>query len=106
MLIEEIKTLVKLAEKLEDEGRIEDSTSLFATAEKMTEDAEAEAAEPKSRELSGKAKAKLRTICKAAKSLVDADLDFRGPHKKSCHKVESLCEEICDLLKDMDFIKE
>lgn len=106
MSITVIRELVKLAEKLDNEGNIEEAAQLFATAEKMADDEEAEGKEPKSRELSGKAKAKLRTIYKAANSFVQADLDCRGPHKKACMKVEDFCEQICELLKDMDFIKE
>ena len=102
----EIETLLKMANKYDEEGRTEEALALDSTIQKLLVNAAKEDEDEKekgSRQMSGKAKAKFRTIKKAAESLVSADLDYRGPSKSSCRKVEMLCEEILEALKDCDF---
>ena len=99
-----ISALVKMAEQAETEGNVKEAADLTAIAHKMIEAAEKEKKEEKAaRQMSGKAKAKFRAVKKACKALCDADLDYRGPHKKECRKVETLCEDILDALAEVEF---
>lgn len=101
-LTNKIAALLKMAEKLEEEGNVEEAADLFHTAEKLVTAAEKEKKEEKGRSMSGKAKAKFRAVKKAAESLCAADLDYRGPNKKECRKVEMLCEDILEALAECD----
>lgn len=97
----ELATLIKIAQKLDDEGRTEEARQLDVMIMRMAAEEEKEEKEEKgAREMSGKAKAKFRAVKKACESLCDADLDYRGQHKAACRKVEMLCEEILEALKD------
>jgi len=102
----DVEALVEMSDKLDSEGNHEEAkrldvviASLVRLAEKEKEEEEGKGA----RQMSGKAKAKFRTLRKAVESLIQADLDYRGPHKNSCRKVEMLAEEILEALKDCDF---
>ena len=99
-----LEVLVKMAEKADEEGRTDEAMALDIAINKMVTAAAEEEDETKgSRAMSGKAKAKFRAVKKAAEALTAADLDYRGPHKSSCRKVEMLCEDILEALKDCDF---
>jgi predicted DNA-binding transcriptional regulator YafY len=101
----ELENLAQLAERLDAEGKTEEAMAVDMALNKLITAAkeEAEEAEQKGpRAMSNKAKAKFRAVKKACESLVAADLDYRGPNKSSCRKVEMLCEEILDALKDCD----
>ena len=99
----ELATLIKIAQKLDDEGRTDEARQLDSMIMRMAAEEEKEEKEEKSRAMSGKAKAKFRAVKKACESLCAADLDYRGEHKAACRKVEMLCEEILDVLKDCSF---
>jgi len=106
-LSKEMAELVKLANKFDASGMVEAAQQLDATLVKLAAEAEQEAEEEKKgRELSGKAKAKLRACVKAAQSLVDADLDMRGADKKACKKIEDLAEQILEAAKDCSFMSQ
>ena len=103
----EVETLLRMSEEADNEGNTEQAEVLHLAALKIVEAAEKEEKEEKAkkegRAMSGKAKAKFRAVRKAVDALLDADLDYRGPHKKECRKVETLCEEIQDALAECDF---
>ena len=99
MEVKELEFLTKLAQKYDDEGLTEEASKIdslimsrFAKEDKKEE----------GRAMSNKAKAKFRAVQKACQSLCDADLDYRGAHKKECRKVEMLAEDILDALKECD----
>jgi hypothetical protein len=97
----EIESLITLSEKLDEDGKTQESAALYATAQKLIKAAEEEEKEAKGpRQMSAKAKTKFRAVKKAAESLIASDLDYRGPYKSSCRKVEMLCEEILEALKE------
>jgi len=100
----ELEALVNMANELDEKGLTEQSQQLDIALAKIVQAAKEEDEEVKgARQMSGKAKAKFRTVRKAVESLIQADLDYRGPHKNSCRKVEMLCEEILEAIKDCDF---
>lgn len=100
----EIQNLLDLSEKLENQGNIDEAATLAATANRLIATAEKEDKEEKAaRSMSGKAKAKFRAVKKAAEALCAADLDYRGENKSACRKVEMLCEDILEALKDCSF---
>jgi len=101
-LVKDFELLVKLAQKFDDEGRTSEAQLLDGLAMKIASEQE-EDEKKGDRAMSGKAKAKFRALKKAAQSLVDADLDYRGPHKSACRKVEMLAEDMLDALADCDF---
>lgn len=95
----EIETLVELANRLDAENKTEQAMVVDAAIAKLIKSAaeEEEEKEKGPRQLSNKAKSKIRQVCKAAQSFIAADLDVRGEHKKHLRKLESLCEEICEI---------
>lgn len=100
----ELETLVELADRLDSEGKTQEAMTVDAAIHTLIKAAEAEEADEKgARSMSGKAKAKFRAVKKSCESLCKSDLDYRGPHKKECRKVETLCEEILEALKECDF---
>lgn len=100
----EIETLVNMANELDAKGLTEQSQQLDIAIAKIVQAAKEEEEDEKaSRQMSGKAKAKFRAVKKACESLCQADLDYRGPHKSQCRKVEMLAEEIVEAIKDCDF---
>lgn len=100
---EEIENLVKMANRLDEEGRRVEAAALDLTIQKLVTAAEEDEKEEEksARQLSNKAKSKIRAVCKAADSFVQANLDIRGEHKKHLRKLESLCEEICEIAKEL-----
>lgn len=100
----EIENLLKLSDQYDEEGRTEESAALFAVANRLIQSAEKEKKEEEGgRQMSGKAKAKFRAVKKACEALCSADLDYRGPYKKECRKVETLCEDILEALTECSF---
>lgn len=99
----EIETLVELANRLDAENKTDQAMVVDAAIAKLIKSAAEEEDEKEKgpRQLSNKAKTKIRQVCKAARAFVDADLDVRGEHKKHLRKLESLCEEICDIAATM-----
>lgn len=95
--------LLKVAQQLDDEGRLNEAKAIDSVILRMAKEKEEEEKESTSRNMSGKAKAKFRAVSKACESLCSADLDYRGAHKKECRKVEMLCEEILEALKECSF---
>lgn len=96
----EIETLVELANRLDAEDKIDQAMVVDAAIAKLIKSAAEEEEEEKGkgpRQLSNKAKSKIRQVCKAADSFIQADLDVRGEHKKHLRKLEALCEEICEI---------
>lgn len=101
---QDIAQLLKIAQKYDDEGRTDEARQLDGLAIRLAAEIEKEEKEEKeARSMSGKAKAKFRAVKKACEALCKADLDYRGEHKKECRKVETLCEDILEALKDCEF---
>lgn len=100
---EEIENLVKMANRLDEEGRVAEAAALDLTIKKLVTAAEEEEEkeEKGARQLSNKAKAKIRAVCRAAESLIGADLDLRGEHKKHLKALEDHCEKICEIAKEL-----
>lgn len=102
----EIAHLVKMANKLDEEGRTEEALVLDQTIQTLVtaaakEKEEEEAKEKGPRTLSNKAKSKVRQVCKAAKGLIDADLDIRGEKKKLLRELETICERVCEIADEL-----
>lgn len=98
----ELENLVKMADHLDSEGYTQEAQQIDSTIARLVEAAKKEEDDKPGRAMSGKAKAKFRAVHKACKSLIDADLDYRGANKSQCRKVEMLCEEVCELLEECD----
>lgn len=101
----EFETLSNLADRLDEGGNKDEAIAITAALKKIVAEKEDDAQAKNGRSMSGKAKAKFRALYKAAKSLCDADVDCRGEYKSACRKAETCAEDICDLLKDCDFIE-
>lgn len=102
-----LEELAKIANSFDEEGKKVEAEALDSLMTKIAKEIEEEKEEIKKekgpRSLSGGAKRKFRSLVKACQSLVDADVDCRGPHKKECKKIEDLCEEILTLAEKCDF---
>ena len=101
-----LDNLVKLADDLDSKGLKIEADKLDTILAEMGDNivkAQAEEKEKKERQTSKKVMSIFRRLKEAAEKACDAEIDTRGPYRPLFDKARFSAQEICELLKDIEF---
>lgn len=101
-----VEKLVALANDLDQKGLSEEADKLDAILGEMTGKTIAAAEEKKERQTSKKVMNVFKRLNEAAQKACDVDVDTRGPYRILFDKARFEAQEICELLKDIEFTPE